>query len=231
VRLPTVLNTRPRAQAAELSSLIAAAGFLPIEAPAIDVVLAWDPSELSRVRENLVRHAYDWIVLSSTNSGRGLDLHDARVLCGSATASALGLEPWIALDRFSASAAVAALGSAVSPRQRVLAPRAAEGRPDLVDGLNALGLDVDAPIAYRTVAVPDAAERLRRGEIDVVALCSPSAVASVAGAVGRARVVCLGETTADAARELGMNVDAVARSTSMHSLVEAMRAVSGGLVV
>ena len=226
-----MLNTRPRAQAAELSSLLAAAGFLPIEAPATDLAVAWDPAELSRVRENLARRAYDWVVLSSANGGRDLALEQARVVCGSATARALGLSPAVALERFSAATAVEALGSVASPAQRVLAPRAAEGRPELLDGLHALGLDVDAPIAYRTVAVPDAAERLRRGEIDVVALCSPSAVASVAAAVGRARIVCLGETTAAAARELGLTVHAVARSTSMHSLVEAMRAVSGGIVV
>jgi uroporphyrinogen-III synthase/uroporphyrinogen III methyltransferase/synthase len=171
------------------------------------------------------------VVLSSVNSGRDLDLGGARLISGAPTARALGLDPAVALDRFSAAAALEALAANASPGQRILAPRAAEGRPELVDGLHALGLEIDAPIAYRTVAVADAAERLRRGEIDVVALCSPSAAASVADAVGRARIVCLGETTANAARELGLHVDAVARSTSMHALVEAMRAVSGGIVV
>jgi uroporphyrinogen-III synthase len=74
----------------------------------------------------------------------------------------------------------------------------------------------------------DAAARLRRGGIDVLTLCSPSAVRSVAGAVDSAPVVvCLGETTAEAARACGLRVDGMAASTSMASLVTAVEAALG----
>src|SRR5262249_23635257 len=120
----------------------------------------------------------------------------------------------------------------VSHGDRVLLPRAEEGRSELLDGLRALGVAADAPIAYRTAAVPDAAERLGRGDIDIVALCSPSAVSSIAASLTRARIRCLGETTAAAAREAGLRVDAVADSTSMAALVLAVRSVSPrGVVV
>jgi uroporphyrinogen-III synthase len=154
------------------------------------------------------------------------------VACGAATASALGLEAEIALDRFSASTALELLRDRITPGQRVLVPRAAEGRDELIDGLRGLGGDVYAPIAYRTVPVDDAASRLRAGGIDVVALCSPSAVTSVARALpAETVVVCLGETTAAAARAAGLRVDRVALSTTMVALVNAVEAALGGVRV
>ena len=98
-----------------------------------------------------------------------------RVLCGAATATALGISPEIELQRFSAAAALDALRNRISRGQRVLVPRAAEGRDELLDGLVASGVILEAPVAYRTVAVDAAARRLRSGGIDVVTLCSPSA--------------------------------------------------------
>jgi uroporphyrinogen-III synthase len=98
--------------------------------------------------------------------------------------------------------------------------------------LRAIGAEVDAPLAYRTIAVNDAAERIRQGGLDVVTLCSPSAVRSVAASLdSKSVVVCLGETTAATARQLGLRVDAVASSTSMASLVEAVAAALVGVRV
>lgn len=229
-----VLNTRPREQAAELSDLLDSGGLLVVEAPAIAIVSAWDDAELDKVRRDLARGGYAWVVLASLNAGRRLagELHNARVVCGMATARALGLEATIALERFSASAALKALRPLLSTGDRLLVPRAAEGRDDLLLGLVDLRVSVDAPVAYRTVRVADAAERLREGGIDVVTLCSPSAVRSVAPAVtSRMMVVCLGQTTAEAACEAGLRVDAIATSTSMASLVDAVRTVLGQVIV
>jgi len=258
-----VLNTRPREQAAELSRLLRAAGFDVVEAPAIETVAAWDPAELQAVRDGLAASAYAWVVLASQNAGRGLlaELGTARVVCGAATAQALGLTPTLALVRFSAAAALEALRQRVQSGQRILVPRAAEGRDELVDGLRTLGLDVHAPTAYRTVAVdPTAliaaaaersalssgdsggspgpvasgralAARMRDGEVWVVTACSPSAVQSLLHAVSgefllMTTLVCLGETTADAARQAGLRVASVAAETTMASLVEAVIAAT-----
>jgi uroporphyrinogen-III synthase len=227
VKLPTVLNTRAREQAADLSRLLEEAGFLAVEAPAIAIVDAWQPDELARVQQR----AYDWIVLASPNAGRRLDLTRGRVICGTSTASTLGVSAEIALERFSAATALEAMRHRVSAGTHVLAPRAAEGRDELVDGLRALGVIVEAPVAYRTIGVEDAARRLRQGGIDVLTLCSPSAVRAVADSVRRERVVCLGGTTAEAARELHLRVDGVAAQTSMPALVDAVRTVCGGIAV
>lgn len=225
-----MLNTRAAEQAAELSRLLAGYNFEPIQAPAITILHGWDPAALEDVRRDLHAGLFDWIVLPSQNAGRAIaaDLPDAHVLCGAATASALGITPEVVLDRFSASAALAALRLRIMPGQRVLVPRAAEGRDELVDGLRQLGVEVSAPIAYRTVPVQDAAERIRAGGVDVVTMCSPSGARSIASALAgspNVQVVCLGQTTADAARELGLRVDAVAARTTMESLVDAVRAL------
>jgi uroporphyrinogen III methyltransferase/synthase len=221
-----VLNTRPQEQAAELSRLLAQAGFDVVEAPAIEIVAAWDPTELGSVREDLSKGAFDWVVLASQNAAHGLEgrLAGINVLCGTSTAHALGLTPRIQLDKFSASAALDALAPLVRPGQRVLVPQAAEGRDELIDGLHALGIDVTAHVAYNTAFVAASAQRLREGGVDVVTLCSPSAVRSLAPAIdAEPIVVCLGETTADAARVAGLRVDAVAKRTTMGALVEAVR--------
>jgi uroporphyrinogen-III synthase len=172
-------------------------------------------------------------VLQSFNAADGLRelLSEARVVCGSATAARLGLHATIALGRFSASAALGALRPRVQPGERVLVPRAVEGREDLIGGLRDLGIWVDAPIAYRTAMVGDAAKRLGEGGVDVVTVCSPSAARSVAGCVSPGtRVVCLGDTTAEAARQSGLRVEGLATNTSMPALVAAVEAVLGARV-
>jgi uroporphyrinogen-III synthase len=233
----TVLNTRPRDQAAELSRLLTAAGFEVVEAPAIETVPAWDPGELQAVRTDLAAGAYDWVVLPSQNAGRILleGFGQARLVCGAATAKALGVTPTLALDRFSARAALDAMRPLVRPGQRILVPRAAEGHLELTDGLVALGARVDAPIAYRTVAVEpsslvNAMARLGTGEVSAITACSPSAINSLLAGVGRetlltTKLICLGETTAEAARQVGLRVDGMAEKTTMASLVDAVLAV------
>ena len=226
---PLVLNTRAQEQAAELSRLLAEGGFEPVEAPAIAIVAAWDTAELETVRRDLRAGLFDWVVLPSQNAARGLetDLAVARIVCGAATAEALGIVAEVAIARFNAAAALDVLRPGMAPGARVLVPRAAEGRDELLDGLRGLGAEVIAPVAYRTVPVADAANRIRAGGVDVVTVCSPSAVRSVAAALTPdVLLVCLGETTAEEARTRGLRVDAVARRTSMESLVEAVRTLS-----
>jgi uroporphyrinogen III methyltransferase/synthase len=150
-------------------------------------------------------------------------------VCGSSTAHALGLTPVLQLDRFSATAALEALRPLIQSGQRVLVPRAAQGRDELIDGLRAIGIEVIAPVAYNTSFVAASAERLREGGVDVVTVCSPSAVRSLASAVDAGSVlVCLGETTAGAARLAGLRIDAVAQRTTMAALVEAVKVALAG---
>jgi uroporphyrinogen-III synthase len=225
---PVVLNTRPRDQAAPLSRLLTQAGFEPVDAAAIEIVPAWSFAELESARRELRAGTFDWVILPSQNAGDFLrnDLSTVRVLCGAATAHALKIHSAVALDRFSAAAALKALKPLIKAGQRILVPHAAEGRDELIDGLKALGGDVRALVAYKSEAVGDAAARLAAGGIDVITVCSPSAVASLLPAISSPQplLVCLGETTAEAARQAGLRVDAVADKTTMASLVQAVAA-------
>jgi uroporphyrinogen-III synthase len=234
-----VLNTRPREQAAELSTLLRQAGFEPLEAPAIEIQPAWDPSEFETARRDLGAGVFDWVVLASQNAGNSFktELRTNRVVCGEATARALEVTSEFALRRFSASAALHVLGPKVRPGQHVLVPRAAAGRDELIDGLRAMGARVSAPVAYRTVAVDpatleQASSLLGAGEVAAVAVCSPSAIESLLAAVGptllaQAALVCLGDTTADAAHRANLSVDGVAHKTTMESLVLAVLSALG----
>jgi uroporphyrinogen-III synthase len=235
-----VLNTRPREQAAELSDLLREAGFDPLEVPAIETVAAWRADELRAVQAQLRRGDYAWAVFASRNAvrffveglvsvgGSSADLAATRLLVGPGTAEALravGLAPARVLERFSAATALASLADAAG---RVLVPRPAEGRVELIEGL----AEVDAPVCYRTQSVP--AESLtplrdRLSELKAATFASPSAVKSVVeglarlgAALDRVPVVCLGTTTAEAARQAGLSVARVAERTDLPSLVQAV---------
>lgn len=256
---PKILNTRPLDQAAELSALLSQASLEPVEAPTIEVVPAWQPAQVTNLLHALRADAYAWLVLPSRNAARLLleaigevggsaaDLASVSVLSGTGTARVLetyGVRVTRSLERFSAAAALDAL--AADRRlvdegigRRVLVPRAAEGRDELVLGLAARGVPVDAPIFYRTRHVPSAAlshagDLLTAGAIAAVTFTSPSTMAGlVAGLRGlgmsaetllaQPALVCLSTTTADAVRAAGFEVARVADRTSLGSLVQAVR--------
>ena len=131
----------------------------------------------------------------------------------------------------------AALAAALALRaggRRVLVPRAAEGRPELVDGLAAAGAHVVAAACYRTVAAPAEAiaplgDRLAAGEVDAVAFASPSAVKSVVSGLGdRARLLAgcvlaaIGPTTSAALAEAGLAVSVTPEAATARDLAEAI---------
>jgi len=131
----------------------------------------------------------------------------------------------------------AALAAALGERARglrVLVPRAAEGRPELLEGLAAAGAEVVAAPCYRTVAAPAEAiaplgDRLAAGEVDAVAFASPSAVKSVvAGLGGRAGLLsgcvlaAIGPTTAAALEEAGLRAAVTPEAATAKDLAEAI---------
>ena len=169
-------------------------------------------------------------------------LEDLRLACvGPATAERL--EALVrAPDLVPAEATGAALAEALARHvagRVVLVPRAAEGRPELVDGLRAAGAAVEAPVAYRTVPAPPEAlaplgELLARGGLDAVAFASPSAVRSVVAALGdRAALLrgvllgAIGPTTAAALREAGLEAGAVPEEHTAVALADALAAQLG----
>ena len=119
--------------------------------------------------------------------------------------------------------------------RRVLVPRAEDGRDEAIDALRAAGAEVEAVVAYRTVAVaagdPAIArglELLARGEAAVCAVFAPSQAAALDAVIPLAtlatRFVAIGETTARSLRDRGI-VCVAADQPTPEGLARAVRAV------
>lgn len=125
--------------------------------------------------------------------------------------------------------------------ERVLIPRAEQGRPEILDTLREAGAIVVDVICYRTVAVDpsDAAvERgaaaLASGAAAICAVFAPSQVNALAAILetrGRAlaslavQFCAIGETTAAALREAGVADVAVATAPTPEGMAHAVRSV------
>ncbi len=142
-------------------------------------------------------------------------------------------EPDLVPAEAKGEALAAALGPHVRGR-RVLVPRPAEGRPELVDGLRAAGAEVTAVEAYRTLPAPPEriaplAAWILAGEVDAVAFASPSAVKAVMGGLGerasllgRVVLASIGPTTSEALRSAGLSVGVQAQRYTGQDLAEAI---------
>ncbi len=120
--------------------------------------------------------------------------------------------------------------------KRVLVPRAEDGRDEVIEILRAGGVEVDAVIAYRTVAVaaddPAIAQGhalLAAGQVALCVVFAPSQVAALDSLVGIRKLgtafVAIGETTGEALREAGAEVIAVADSPTPEGIAKAAAAV------
>ena len=171
---------------------------------------------------------YDWVVLTSTNAVHRLmgQLRDARALgsvlvaaVGPATADALrmsGVEPdLVPPEHWAQSLIEVFVDRADGTSGRVLYPCADRAASTIPDGLSAKGWTVDRVEAYRTVAleVADPALLAAAAEADAVTFTASSSVRAYLGlrtTDGRPvpvppYVACIGPTTADTARELGLS--------------------------
>jgi uroporphyrinogen-III synthase/uroporphyrinogen III methyltransferase/synthase len=140
-------------------------------------------------------------------------------------------------DLVPATATGTALADAMAPHvrgRRVLVPRAADGRPELVDGLVAAGADVTAAPCYRTVPAPAEAiaplgEAILDGSVDAVTFASPSAVRSIVAGLGaraalleRCALAAIGPTTSAALQEAGLRVTVMPAQSTARDLADAI---------
>jgi uroporphyrinogen III methyltransferase/synthase len=234
---PTIVVTRAREQASELTARLEALGAEVVELPAIRV----DPIDF-----DLPALAdYRWLVFTSANGvdalwRRGLDPAglDARALgglrvaaIGPGTADALarrGVGADLVPERFVAESLLDAFPEGSG---RVLLARAEQARDVLPEGLTAKGYAVDVLPVYRTVrasADPSALDRVRSGKVDAITFTSSSTVTNFCDAIGdlpdpQPLVVSIGPVTSSTARERGLRVDAEADPHSLDGLVEALQ--------
>lgn len=227
-----VLVTRGRAQSAEMTSLLEAAGATVIHCPTIEITEPDSWAAVDAAIENL--NNYDWIVFTSANGVeffyRRLGpkrLPDRIIRCaiGPATAKALetasGRVDVVARDS-KAEGTLSAIIEHAGGRDRVrglrfLIPRARVAREVLPVELAALGAYVDAVEAYQTIKPETDGEEIKRllteGGVDVLTFTSSLTVSNFAKIVGVEElsgllqgvlVACIGPVTAATAREHGV---------------------------
>lgn len=245
-----VLITRPANQAAPLVECIEANGGHALVHPVISIV---PPEDDRALREAAARVCdYQWVLFTSANAVHALmdrtpplDSFPATACVGEATARALqtrGIQPQLVPSEFTADglfdALLAHLGGDLRDR-RFLFPQAAGGRDTLTQGLRERGARVDVVIAYRTAPHREEREALlaliaTRG-VDVLTFASPSAVDYFNLLVKNDNdsictqnipTVCIGPITAQRARSLGYNVQAVSKRADVDGILDALVSIA-----
>jgi uroporphyrinogen-III synthase/uroporphyrinogen III methyltransferase/synthase len=243
----TVVVTRAKGGEDALSARLRELGAEVREIASIAFAPPADLGPLDAALRDLGR--FDWAAFASATAVertldrlRALGLDPAALgrlslaAVGPATASCLA-RAVRAPDVVPAESKGEALAAALAPLvrgRRVLLPRPAEGRPELLAGLLAAGADVVAVEAYRTLSAPPEAVAplaawLDAGEIAAVAFASPSAVQAVVAGLGprasllrRAPLAAIGPTTADALRAAGLDPAIQPRRYTGADLAEAI---------
>jgi uroporphyrinogen-III synthase len=193
-------------------------------------------------------HGWDWILLTSQNGLRffveGLKEHALEPgglsakfgVVGPQTARALeghGRRPDAVADPPSGQGLAVTLGGRIDAGDRILIVGPEKARPDLVAGLAGSGAEIHSVPFYRNraaVEVSTVARDLVAGAFDAAVFGSPSSFLHLLDAVGedalesfsRLAVVTIGQTTAQAIRNAGCSVAAVASRPTPEGIANAV---------
>ena len=224
---PLVWLTRPAGENERLAEVLAASGVATASVPCVRIAALDDPRSLREAV--LALGADDVLVLTSQAGVRAVAEAIGTRRCaagiaaiGVATADAcraLGLPVTFTASRPTG----AALGAELPlPARNVLLARADRAGDELPLLLRARGATVGEIGAYRTVPIAP----LRAPDADVVVFASPSAVDGFASgvALGAARAVAIGPTTAARVRERLGTEPVVAAHPAEQALAAAVRA-------
>jgi uroporphyrinogen III methyltransferase/synthase len=245
----TVVVTRTGARARAFVDALERAGAAPLELPLTRQVDPADGGTALRAAAATAQNN-EWVVLTSVNAADRFmgALRDARALAsvlvaavGPATADALrraGIEPDLVPAEHSARGLVEAFPDAGRGSvPRVLFPCADRAPGTIPEGLGRKGWVVRRVEAYRTVpAAAPAPALLRRvstaDALTFTATSSVQAYLALRAASGEplatpAHVVCIGATTAAAARAAGFDGVREARAASAQGLVDELIAALG----
>lgn len=237
-----VVLTRPPSRARLLRRALIRAGAEVIDCPLIRI--AFDVHAGTGPMRAECPSDYDWIAFTSANAVNGFVHHflrkaklDVRALAGvkvgavgETTARAL-VRAGITADLTPDSTNALALAESIlaysdeRPVRRVLFPCGDRALRALPDRLRAASVEVDEIVVYRTEFVtpsPDLLDRLRWG-VDAYLFYSPSALSSFGGldlSVSGSIAVCVGSTTAEAARQAGFERVAILKSQQPSSCTD-----------
>ena len=250
----TVLVTRTRSQASDLSVLLRGYGANVIEVPTIELAPPEDLRAVERAVASLP--AMDWLILTSANAVGVLAAEmqrqrmDARrfprlklAVVGGATAAALqehlALRADLVPDRANGDALADALLARLDAPSKLLLLRADIARPTLPERLSAAGHAVTEVAAYRTQRVgslpDDVVTALRDRAVDWVTFTSSSTARNLvellgdeANLLGHVDRVSIGPITTATLAELGYPATVEAASAEVAALVAAMTAAASG---
>jgi uroporphyrinogen III methyltransferase/synthase len=219
-----IVVTRPEPQNGELCRRVRALGGKAIPFPCIKTV----PSERISDRTCLEAANYRWLIYSSA---AGAEIFFDRYLkaggdfrslgacrfaaLGPASAEALagrGFRPDFVPPIYSGRSLGEGLAEKIAPRERVLVICPEKSAPGLLEALAERGVPFDKLAVYRTISCQGgtaARKTIEEGRFDYIFFASPSAVTAFAEAFPTVTLrgplcLCIGESTARRAGELGM---------------------------
>ncbi|MBI4295972.1 MAG: uroporphyrinogen-III C-methyltransferase [Chloroflexi bacterium] len=243
-----VLVTRARAQASQLSCLLAERGAVPVELPVIDIRSVDKNDHLRRAILNLKQ--YHWLVFTSVNGVEAFfqQLRELRLdtralnglkigVIGPATAASLGNKGVVAdyvPAVYTSRGFLEGLQNRDIAGRNFLLARADIADKELSEGLVKLEAKVDDIAVYKTVSsdVFSAVKKpLRADEIDVITFTSSSTVTNLIALLDNKLpvlngtvVACIGPKTAETAIRAGLKVNVIAAESTIPGLVAAIEA-------
>ncbi|MCA9885043.1 MAG: uroporphyrinogen-III synthase [Anaerolineae bacterium] len=243
----TIVNTRAIHQVADFDVLIRERGAIPVSFPCIAIVPPDDTTEWDAAIQQLIAGAFDWLILTSTNTVyslsqrlKALELslrgNFKTAAIGPSTADAartqLGIEVDLMPDEYIAEALAETL--LLQGAQRVFLPESAIARPALKDALVEAGVAVMVVDAYQTACASggvDLPAMLRRAEIDAITFTSSSTVdcfierlttENGSLTLGEVVIACIGPKTAQTAIAHGLQVVIVPQDYTLSGLLDAI---------
>jgi uroporphyrinogen-III synthase len=235
-----VLVTREREASLEFANRLRQLGAEPVVCPAIAIVFRHPPG-LDEALIGLER--FDWLVVTSANAVQavtarlktlGSGAHEALMkvpiaVVGDATRDALEAEGGraeIVAEPANAGQLATQLQATGVDGKLILFPASRIAQPELAQRLRSAGAGVVQLAVYDTVA-PVSMEIPAAGLLDVATFTSPSTVRNVAERVDdewrrRVPIICIGPTTANAARESGFRCPMMSREPSLDGIIAAL---------
>jgi uroporphyrinogen III methyltransferase/synthase len=247
----TVLVTRTRTQASQLSARLLELGAEVIEAPTIEIQPVEDFTRVDRALGEL--SDYDWVVLTSPNGADALCSRlahlglDARSLAGAkiaavgpGTRKALAermLSADLMPEKYVTEELARALVETDVAGKRLCLLRSDLAGAEMVDILLSAGAKVDDVAIYRTVRpaglAPRASEALGAGEVDWVTFTSSSTAENFLALtdpqdLSGLRLASIGPITSRSLRDNGLEPAVEASTHTIDGLVEAIRLAEAG---
>ncbi len=245
----TVLIPRSPGRATDLVDRLTACGARVLVCPVTTQVPVEDLEPVDTALRAIADGHFGWVAVTSVNAVDALSAAAARAgisslgqlptrwaAVGPATGAAIeaqGASVDLMPTEHSAAGMVGAFAAATLPPARILLPLGDLATTTLADGLRTHGHAPQVVTVYRTVpreVTPQVHADWTAGAVDAVVLTSPSIARQVAAQLGpRHRVsgVAIGRPTADAARDVGLRVDAVSTEATTDALLRALASALG----